>query len=90
MSNEKRKGHVQIDYERLGTLSQRELIDALIDDLHMIEEDYGVKFFADAKLILWGSNEWGDPRHFIRAGGGGRMKRLDSTHYRPACMDYDL
>ncbi len=90
MSKDKMKGQLQIDYERLGTLSQRELIDALIVDLQMIEQDFGIRFYADAKLILWGSNEWGDPRHFIRLSDGGRMKRLDSMHYRPACLDYEL
>lgn len=79
-----------VDYSRLGTLSERELIDAMIDDIRMIEEDYGVKFYADAKLIIYASNEWGDPVMFTRHWDGKRASRLDSTHYRPACLDYDL
>jgi len=60
----KKKCHLTIDYKRLGTVSDRELIDALISDIHMIHED---------------------TRHC-----GETMNRLDSTHYRPACLDYDL
>ena len=85
----KKKCHLTIDYKRLGTVSDRELIDALISDIHMIHEDYGVRFFRNAKLVIWASDEWGDPRSFTRHNGE-QMNRLDSTHYRPACLDYDL
>lgn len=88
----KKKSHsnrLTVDYKHLGTLSERELIDAVIDDIHMIEEDYGVRFYSNARLIVWGSDEYGDPRKFVR-NCGEHVRRLDSTHYRPACLDYEL
>ena len=89
MSKGRKKNYLTIDYKRLGTLSDRELIDAVISDIHMIHEDYGVKYFSNAKLVIWASDEYGDPRSFTRHCGE-TMNRLDSTHYRPACLDYDL
>ncbi len=91
MSKEKKTpdNRLAVDYHHLGTLSDRQLIDAIIDDIHMIKEDYGVTFYSNARLLVWASNEFGDARTFTR-NGGEQMRRLDSTHYRPACLDYDL
>lgn len=87
--SENKKGQLTIDYKALGTISDRELIQALADDILVLEETFGVRFYSNAMLILWGSNEYGDPRYFKREGGG-QIKRLDTCHYRPACLDYDL
>ena len=83
------KNLLSVEYNQLGTLSYNQLIQAIIDDLHMIKEDYGVQYFRNARLLVWASNEYGDPRKFVR-NGGEEMRKLDSTHYRPACLDYDL
>jgi hypothetical protein len=89
MRYEKNDNRLIIDYRRLGTVSRRELIDAIIQDILMIEEEFGVRFYTGAKLFLWASDEYGSPRLFQRQGGG-RVTWLHTTHYRPACLDYDI
>jgi len=88
MSDDK-KGQLTITYDRLGTISERELLHAIADDIHVLEETFGIKFYSRAMLVLWGSNEFGDPRYFKRECGG-MVKQLETCHYRPACLDYDL
>ena len=85
----KDKNRLIVDYDRLGTVSERELIHAVVDDLEYLKEEYGFKFFTGAKLLIWATNEHGDPLT-IRSRTGSRMRWLNSTHYRPACLDYDL
>lgn len=90
MSKKKNNNNrLTVDYHHLGTLSELQLIEAIIDDIKMIEEDYGVRFYSNARLVVWASNEYGDTRSFVRHCGE-PVSRLDSTHYRPACLDYDL
>lgn len=78
-----------INYNNLGTLSHRELIDALMDDIHIIEQEFGVHFYSNARLIVWASNEYGDPRCIVRPCGE-KISCLETSHFRPACLDYDL
>lgn len=89
MSYDRNQNRLIIDYRRLGTVSEKQLIDALIHDIRMIEQEFGVKFYTGAKLFVWASDEYGAPRSFRRSGGG-RVTWLNTTHYRPACLDYDL
>lgn len=79
---------MMIDYNELGTISKEQLLHALYDDLCAMEEHFGVSFYTGAKLVLYATNEWGDPRFFKR--DGSRVTELKSYHYRPACLDYHL
>jgi len=36
------------------------------------------------------TNEFGDPLVVKRLSTGAPVKRLDTHHYRPACLDYQL
>lgn len=83
------RNYIVIDYERVGTVSDRQLLDALISDLRMLQDAYGIRFFTGAKLILGTTNEYGDPCS-VRRFDGSRVTKLDTTHYRPACLDYNL
>jgi len=89
MAKEPDKNRLMINYNRLGTVSERELLDAFIDDLHIINDEFGIHFYSGAKLFLWGSNEWGDPCYFKKPCGG-KIRTLDTAHFRPACLDYDI
>jgi hypothetical protein len=42
------------------------------------------------KLIVPATNEFGDPVVVKRLATGATVKRLDTHHYRPACLDYKL
>jgi hypothetical protein len=89
MISKKNRNRLVVDYDRLGTVCERELIDALIDDIQIMKEKYGISFFTGAKLIVWATNEHGEPVK-IRRSNGQRVKWINTTHYRPACLDYDL
>ena len=89
MPIDKSKNRLIVDYRRLETISERELIDALIEDILIMKEKYGVKYYTGAKLTLWVTNEHGDPVS-IKRRNGERVKWLNTSHYRPACLDYDL
>lgn len=78
-----------VNYDGLGTVSERELIDAIIDDILIMKEKHGVRFYTGAKLIIRPTNEHGDPV-MARRGNGAPLKWFNTTHFRPACLDYDL
>ncbi len=88
MTHRRTKHRLVVNYDNLGTISERELIDALIDDLEIMKEKYGVKFYKGGKLLLTPSDEYGSPLN-IKRSNGSHLKRFDSTHYRPACLDYE-
>lgn len=90
MNKDSNKNRMIVDYDRLGTISESELIEALIDDIKLIREKYGIKFYTGAKLHIWATNEHGEPRSFKRSGNSARIKWINTSHYRPACLDYDL
>lgn len=89
MKFEDHKYRMLINYGELGTISDKELIQAIHDDLAVMELDFSIRYYNCAKLILFGSNEYGDPRQFCRPTGE-RISWLHSCHFRPACLDYDL
>ncbi len=81
---------VLIDYKSLGTIALDEFKQALWDDIQALHEQFGISFVKGAKLIVPATNEYGDPVSVKRLSNGQRVSRLDTHHYRPACMDYKL
>jgi hypothetical protein len=79
-----------IDYKSLGTIALDEFKQALWDDIQALHEEFGISFVQGAKLIVPATNEYGDPVSVKRLSNGQRVSRLDTHHYRPACMDYKL
>lgn len=78
-----------VDYKALGTISTQELMHAVIEDVHALEDLYAVRFVTGGRLFLPVTNQYGDPMR-IRHPQGGPVSRIDTHHYRPACKDYDL
>jgi hypothetical protein len=78
-----------IEYKSLGTITIDELAHAIIEDIQILKNEHSVRFVTAVRLRLPVTNEYGDPLRVIRPGGG-RMYRIDTHHYRPACLDYDL
>lgn len=89
MDFDNRRCRMLIDYRKLGTISGSELIQAIYDDIAVMELDFSIRYYTGAKLWLFGSNEYGDPRQFLRPSGE-QVRWLHSCHFRPACLDYDL
>jgi hypothetical protein len=42
------------------------------------------------KLVVPATNDFGDPVVIKRLATGATVKRLDTHHYHPACLDYKL
>ena len=78
-----------IDYKALGTVSVSELSQALWVDIKALGDLYNVRYVTGARLIIPSTNEYGDPV-VIRHPEGHIARRLDTHHYRPACLDYQL
>lgn len=77
-------------YKQLGTISAEELLDALIEDIKAIQEDFDVAYITGGYLRLYVTNEYGDEVPVRRHRRGGRVLAIDTYHFRPACRDYDL
>lgn len=73
MSYDRNKNRLIIDYRRLGTVSEKVLSRGLLDDIRMIEQEFGVRFYTGAKLFVWASDEYGAPRSFKHSGGASRV-----------------
>ena len=85
----KRKDHaILIEYAALGTISIEELCHAIIEDLHALRDNFNVKYVTGVRLRVPATNEYGDPLR-VRRESGASISRIDTHHYRPACMDYD-
>lgn len=78
-----------IDYKALGTISIDELAHALIEDIQALKDIYNIQFVKGPRLRLQATNEYGE-RVIVRRPTGGRIRYMDTHHYRPACKDYDL
>jgi len=78
-----------VDYKELRTISIEELRQAIYTDMEALKDMYGVRFLTAPRLTLPITNQYGDPRE-IRHPEGHHISRIDTHHYRPACMDYDL
>lgn len=81
---------LEIDYKSLGTISLDEFKQALWEDLQALHEQFGVSFLKGAKLTVPVTNEYGDPLVVKRLSTGAAVRRLDTHHYHPACLDYKL
>jgi hypothetical protein len=86
--DEKRQGLV-IEYRELGTISIDELAHAVFEDIQALKEIYNVHYVKGARLRLPITNEYGENLTVTRPSGG-RIFRMDTHHFRPACKDYDL
>ncbi|WP_065331609.1 hypothetical protein [Tritonibacter mobilis] len=78
-----------IGYKELGTISIDELLHAIAADVHALKDIYGVKYVKAPRLKLFITNEYGEPVKVQRPTGG-RIFYMDTHHYRPACLDYEL
>jgi hypothetical protein len=79
-----------IDYRTIGTVSLDELKQAFWEDIEALKDHFGVAYVTNTKLILPVTNEFGDPLLVKRLATGAVVSRLDTHHYRPACIDYKL
>ena len=80
---------LMIEYRELGTVSIEEMTHAIIEDLKALKEIYNVQYVKGARLRLPITNQYGELCN-VRRPGGGNLYRIDTHHYRPACMDYEL
>lgn len=78
-----------ISYKELGTISIKELRDAVIEDVHALSDIYNVQYVKNARIKLYVTNEYGEEIK-VRRPTGGTINFMDTHHYRPACKDYDL
>lgn len=81
---------LKIDYKTLGTIAMDELKQALWSDIEALKEQFGVSYVNGVTLTVPATNEYGDPMQVRRLSTGAIVKRLDTHHYRPACLDYKL
>jgi hypothetical protein len=81
---------VEIDYKSLGTINIDELKQAIWEDIEALKDQFGVAYVTGVKLTVPATNEFGDPLQVKRLSTGATVKRLDTHHYRPACLDYKL
>ena len=78
-----------IAYNQLGTISVEELTHALLEDAIGLRDYYNIQYISGAYLTVFATNEYGEHVD-VRRPGGGKVQRIDTFHYRPACKDYDL
>ena len=74
----------------IGTIPLDELKQAIWEDIEALREEFGVSFVTGVKLVVPATNEFGDPLLMKRLSTGAPVKRLDTHHYHPACLDYKL
>jgi hypothetical protein len=86
----KKSDPVEIDYKSLGTIAIDELKQAIWEDIEALKDQFGVSFVTGVKLVVPATNEFGDPVVIKRLSNGATVKRLDTHHYHPACLDYKL
>jgi hypothetical protein len=70
-----------VDYQQLGTISVEELAHAIVADLTALKEIYNIHYVSAPRLRLTPTNEYGEEV---------RVFRIDTHHYRPSCIDYEL
>ena len=86
----KKSDPVEIDYKSLGTIAIDELKQAIWEDIEALKDQFGVTYVTGVKLVVPATNEYGDPLVIKRLSTGAAVKRLDTHHYHPACLDYKL
>src|SRR3546814_814165 len=87
--NKRMENVFRFDYQSIGTVSIKEFGDAFMEDIHALEDLYNIHFVTGSRLYLPVTNEYGDPMRVIHPDGR-RVDRIDTHHYRPACLDYDM
>ena len=81
---------LEIVYNSLGTISLAEFQQAMWEDIQALHDELGISFVKNVKLIVPATNEFGDPVEIRRLSTGAKVRRLDTHHYHPACLDYHL
>lgn len=82
-------GGLTVSYKALGTISIDELRDAVVEDMHALRDIYNIRYVKDIRIKIVATNEYGEEVR-IRRPGGGPIYYMDTHHYRPSCMDYEL
>ncbi len=77
-----------IEYRNLGTISMRELANAIVADLVAIREEFGIQYAKNVRLTVPATNEYGEPIKPRRASGAS-VEKIDTFHYRPSVLDYE-
>jgi hypothetical protein len=77
-------------YGVLGTITLDEQKQAIWDDIAALRDEFGVSYLNGVELVVRATNEYGDPLKIRRLSNGAVVRRLDTHHYRPACLDYKL
>lgn len=78
-----------ISYKALDTINIDELADAIVQDIKALKEIYDVKYVRAPRLKVLVTNEYGEEIK-LRRPTGGRIHFMDTHHYRPSCVDYEL
>jgi hypothetical protein len=86
----KSESFVEIHYLVLGTIGLDQLKQAIWEDIEALKDQFGITYVTGVKLTVPATNEYGDPLQVRRLGNGALIRRLDTHHYRPACLDYKL
>jgi hypothetical protein len=77
-------------YQCLGTITLDEQKQAIWEDIQALRDEFGVSYLTGVELVVRATNEFGDPLKIRRLSNGEVVRRLDTHHYRPACLDYKL
>ena len=89
MTKKPRDHALVIEYKELGTISLAELIHALLEDLQVLQEELNVRFVTGARIRIPVTNEYGEPCK-MRSKTGVILNKINTSHFRPSCLDYEL
>jgi len=81
--------YLTVDYTRLGTISLNEWRQAILTDLHVLEDLHDVQYITAPLLRIQVSDAFGEPLPVRNLGDGKPIYRMHTRHFRPSCMDYD-
>jgi hypothetical protein len=90
MSKKDGDTELTVNYDTLGTISLDQFKQAFWDDIQALKDEFGISYIKNAKLIVPATNEFGDSVQIRRLSTGAPVRRLDTHHYHPACLDYKL
>lgn len=85
----KKPAGITVDYAKMGVMTIEELKQALWTDLQILKDERRVKYIVAPRLKLQPTDESGDPVP-VRGRDGRTLHRMHTSHFRPACMDYDF
>ena len=81
--------YLTVDYTRLGTISLDEFRQAILTDLHVLEDVHGVEFITAPLLRIKVTDDYGEPHPVRGLGDGKPIYRMHTRHFRPSCWDYE-